>query len=126
MLPCMKCANGTIKIKTMSNNTPELSPELKAQIEKEAEERATGFENKKSALIAKTEYALGAEAYALKWQQSEQQLQKMATLLNKMVIQFEGAAEMACTDQFEDIEMIRECKTALSDYNTYKQSKDGE
>ena len=48
--------------------TTNLTPELQKQIEREADRRAVGFETKLLASVAKTEYEIGAEIYAEKWQ----------------------------------------------------------
>lgn len=59
----------------------ELPSELQSQIEQEAKDRSMGFENKGTGFIVRTEYALGAEKYAFKWQEAEQRADRYETVL---------------------------------------------
>lgn len=62
-----------------------LTPELQAQIEQEGNGRAEGFETKLLASVAKTEYEIGAETYAVKWQAAEAEKVKLNRMLKSAV-----------------------------------------
>lgn len=67
--------------------TTNLTPELQKQIEQEGDQRSEGFETKLLASIAKTEYEIGAEIYAEKWQRAErkaERYEKALTLIEQM------------------------------------------
>lgn len=69
-----------------------LNEQLQKQIEQEANKSASRLFNTHSRFIARTEYALGAERYADKWQESEEkaaryekaleQIKNLATISN--------------------------------------------
>lgn len=89
----------------------ELKPALKAQIEKEAEAYGTAMDNCGSVIqsYAKKDYVEGATAYAFKWQEAEEMMERMAATL--LEISNGGA-----TPQYKAIQ-------AINLYNNYKQSE---
>lgn len=120
----------------------QLTPELKQQIEKEAEASAQRQDNNYPADSwepseaaergHKIGYELGAEKYALQLQQAKEQLEKMARALEKLngridsMWNTEGVSEVVPDNIIKDIcKVQQETFKALTDYNTYKQQKDG-
>lgn len=97
----------------------ELKPELKAQIEKEAEEYGdkTGFDTTgyySTHQDRENSYLAGAEKYALKLQQAEERLDQMAKALEWIKI-------YPTTDDVIKLYIEQH----LTEYNNYKQTKDG-
>lgn len=62
-----------------------LSKKLKKQIESEGSERSEGFESILLATVAKTEYEIGAEKYAEKWQAAEARAERYYKALKEIL-----------------------------------------
>lgn len=98
----------------------ELKPELKAQIEKEAEEYKQMPHYKDGSALSvspqiylKRGYVAGANPYALKLQQAEEMMEKMAKALEKI-------AKINGEDNYSGILATE----TVTEYNNYKQTKD--
>lgn len=96
-----------------------ISPELAVQISDEAKERAEGWADRMNSDIAKSEYYIGASSYALKWEQAELLIEKMAKALDEI------KGHIFVLSEPIGFNVLPKIEKAMNDYNNYKKGKYG-
>lgn len=98
-----------IKIRMEKQINKTISPELEKQIEQEAE----AYEKEMPRISPYIAFRGGAKGYAIKWEQAEAMVEKMKVIIEELI----GIA-------YPNVPVLKKANQALTDYNTYKNSKD--
>lgn len=100
----------------------QLTPELKTQIEKEAQEKADLWSQKMYGDITISAYRMGATNYAIKWQEAEEMMDRMAYTLMMAEVEITAMYKRLSILNSNILDMV---KLSQTEYNNYKQTKDG-